>query len=80
MRKLIELFVMMGCRLEHLPGRAEGLEVRFLYNPDADTFASLSNLDDDDLVGPSEIDYFERPRNDDPEGRSLIAASRRLLA
>jgi hypothetical protein len=62
--KLIELFVAMGCELHNLPGDIMGpdgtYKVRFLLNPITRTFVSLSDLDNDEMLPPSEIAYWER--------------------
>lgn len=55
---------MNGCVLQILPGHLEGTDgaypIRYLYNPDTDDFASLSNLDDDDSVPQSTYENWER--------------------
>jgi hypothetical protein len=62
--KLIELFTAMGCELHTLNRALEGpqgeTDIRFLYNPDTDQFASLSGLDDDDRVPWSLVESWER--------------------
>jgi hypothetical protein len=62
--KLIELFVAMGCELHELSGKLHGPmgshRVRFLYNPEADDFVSLSDLADDERIPPSEVESWER--------------------
>jgi hypothetical protein len=57
----------MGCTLGELPGtfyefgRPEDYwRVRFLYSPVTDDFVSLSDLSDDDILPPSEIENWER--------------------
>ena len=62
--KLIELFTAMGCSLGELPGELQdsnaSWRVRYLYSPETDDFIALSNLDDDDLLPPSEVENWER--------------------
>lgn len=62
--KLIELFTAMGCELGELPNPISGPDgdyrVRYLYNPETDSFISLSDLHDDDRLPPSEVDAWER--------------------
>jgi hypothetical protein len=62
--KLIELFTAMGCTLGELPGVLHGpggqWRVRYLYSPETDDFVSLSDLDDDDVLPPSEVENWER--------------------
>ncbi len=62
--KLIELFTAMGCVLGKLPGEIHGpngsWEVRYLYYEETDSFVSLSDLADDDILPPSEIENWER--------------------
>ena len=63
-RELIDLFTAMGCELHDLEGHIEGPDgkrrVRFLYNPENDGIASLSDYDDDDSVPPSVAENWER--------------------
>ena len=63
-RDLIEFFVLNGCVLEVFPGHLEGPDgvhpIRYLYNPETDDFASLSNLDDGDYVPQSTYENWER--------------------
>jgi hypothetical protein len=63
-KKLIELFVSMGCELGELPGRIEDDQgtrrIRFLYSPESDDFVSLSDLDDDERIPPTEVENWER--------------------
>jgi hypothetical protein len=64
-QKLIELFTAMGCTLGTVPGRMHGpneesWEVRYLYSPVTDDFVPLSDLDNDDILGPTEIENWER--------------------
>lgn len=62
--KLIEIFTAMGCEVHYLDGHLAGPDgdhrVRFLYYPETDGFVSLSNLEDDDRVSPSEVENWER--------------------
>jgi hypothetical protein len=62
--KLIELFTAMGCTLGELPGGVEdqagSWRVRYLYSPETDDFVSLSDLADDELLPPSEVENWER--------------------
>jgi hypothetical protein len=60
--KLIELFTAMGCVLNELPEHLlePGARVRYLYSPTADDFVSLSDLADDEILPPSEIENWER--------------------
>lgn len=55
---------MNGCVLDTLPGHLEGPDgnhpVKYLYNPETDDFASLSNLDLDDYVPPSTYENWAR--------------------
>lgn len=55
----------MGCELRELDGQIEspdGLthKVRFLYSPETDDFASLTDLEDDELVPESVYRNWER--------------------
>jgi hypothetical protein len=63
-RKLIELFVGMGCELHEIPGQLvePGVRrnIRYLYSPDANDFVSLRDLEDDDRLPPSEVENWER--------------------
>lgn len=62
--KLVELFTAMGCTLGVLPGHLHGQNerwrVRYLYSPEANDFVSLSDLDDDEILAPTEIENWER--------------------
>lgn len=61
--KLIELFTAMGCTLGELPGLPHDPDprrVRYLYSPETDDFVSLSDLSDDDVLPPSQIENWER--------------------
>ena len=62
--KLIELFTAMGCMLGELPGgiadESGTWRVRYLYSPETDDFVSLSDLADDELLPPSEVENWER--------------------
>lgn len=55
----------MGCELHTLqqpivaPDGTQH-EVRFLYNPDTEGFVSLRDLEDDDILPPSEVENWER--------------------
>lgn len=61
---LIEFFVLNGCVLNELPGHLEGPDgkhpVRYLYSPESDKFVSLSNLDNDEFVGPTTYENWSR--------------------
>lgn len=63
-RKLIELFTMMGCEVRDLPGALTDEDgtwkVRFLYNPEVDDFQSLGDLADDERIPWSEVEAWER--------------------
>jgi hypothetical protein len=55
----------MGCTLGKVPGLMHGpdetsWEVRYLYSPVTDDFVPLTDLDDDDTLGPTEIENWER--------------------
>jgi hypothetical protein len=54
----------MGCRLSELPeplyGPHGAHRVRFLSSPDSDDFVSLSDLADDEILPPSEVENWER--------------------
>ncbi len=62
--KVIELFSAMGCIVGEVPGKLriddEEYVVRYLYCEETDRFASLSDLEDDHIIGPSEIENLER--------------------
>ena len=62
--KLIELFTAMGCVVGELPGELIGPDgprrVRYLHSPMTDDFVSLSDLEDDERIPPSEVDNWER--------------------
>lgn len=63
--KLIELFTAMGCEVHFLEGHIVGddgeqRKVRFLYNPETEGFASLSDIDDTDHIPPAEVEGWER--------------------
>jgi hypothetical protein len=61
--KLIEIFTAMGCVLGELPGHTaetDAHRVRYLYNQENDDFVSLSDLDDNDRLPPSEVENWER--------------------
>jgi hypothetical protein len=63
-RKLIELFVAMGCELGELEGGLTDSEghhrVRYLFSPETKDFVSLSDLEDEDRIPPSEVENWER--------------------
>ena len=54
----------MGCTLGELPGQLHDPEgswrVRYLYSPETDDFVSLSDLEDDEALPPSEVENWER--------------------
>jgi hypothetical protein len=62
--KIIELFSAMGCTLGELPQPIHGSlgtwRVRYLYSPETENFVSLSDLDDDEFISPSELESWER--------------------
>jgi hypothetical protein len=62
--KLIELFTAMGCTLGEVPGGLDGPDgwhpIRYLHSPVTDDFVSLSDLQDDEFISPSEIENWER--------------------
>jgi hypothetical protein len=64
-KEVIGLFVDMGCQTLMAPKsliepNGDEIPIRFLYNPDAKVFVVLDEYDDDMIMTPSEIDYFER--------------------
>ncbi len=62
--KVIELFTGMGCELREMEGALDDPEgehwIRFLYNPENQTFASLGALENDDFMMPDEVAHLER--------------------
>lgn len=62
--ELIALFTAMGCELHELNRQVDNADfgrlVRFLYNPENECFVSLSDLADDELLPPSEVENWER--------------------
>ena len=54
----------MGCELRTLESYLEGpegvTELRFLFNPENQTFAALPHLEDDEVVSPDEVGALER--------------------
>jgi len=63
-RQIIEAFEAQGCELRTLDQPAIGpygsYEVRFMYNPATEGFVPLRDLQDDEIVPPSEVDHWER--------------------
>jgi len=61
--KLIEVFTAMGCVLGELPPSpdfSDERRIRYLYSPETDDFVSLSDLNDDEILPPSEVENWER--------------------
>ncbi|HEY5072061.1 MAG TPA: hypothetical protein VII63_08520 [Caulobacteraceae bacterium] len=63
-RKVIELFVAMGCEPQEFPGQDVAAfadwTVRYLYDRASDRFVDLSDFDLDDRVAPSTLETWER--------------------